>query len=114
MPLVLDDTLKCTKDEDMYISVKELLAAVLKCESELINPEKKDERFVLASEQEVEQITAARTPKNTCHNTSWGMRVYKDWAKFRNSKMDTLLHKYASVPESFSDVTYERISNWLS
>ena len=28
--------------------------------------------------------------------------------------MDTLLHKYASVPESFSDVTYERISYWLS
>ena len=68
MPPVLDDQLNCTKDEDMYISDKELLAAVLKCESEL-NPEKKMSAlcWLLSKKSKKSKLVALQRIRATIH-----------------------------------------------
>ena len=50
-----------------------------------------DERFVCATNAEINQIKANRVPENTKRNTQWGFNTYQSWAQFRNTQEPTLL-----------------------
>ena len=77
-----------------------------------------DKRFkTFSTDEKVSECRKEAVPKNTRKHTSWGINVYKEWARSRNKAMKDFRpenEKYPEAPEDISSLTIDEINYWLS
>ena len=65
------------------------------------------------SNHDLEKQRNERIPKKTRQNNMFSMNVWRAWANSRNSKQETLLEKFKTVPVVLDATTKEELSFWM-
>ena len=63
---------------------------------------------------EIEQRERDRIPKKTRQSTAWSVNVYRVWAEYRNTQIETLGDEYRSVPVDLGTTPVEEVNYWLT
>ena len=50
----------------------------------------------------------------TRKNTSWAVNVYRAWAEYRNTKIETAVDEYSSVTLTFKTTSVKEVDYWLT
>ncbi|XP_053390761.1 zinc finger MYM-type protein 2-like [Mercenaria mercenaria] len=70
-------------------------------------------RFALpVSSQQIKDRTTNSIPKKTRDANKWALKVWSDWAKFRNSQPASALESSFPIPEDIGDLDDSMINFW--
>lgn len=102
--------------EDLIRAENDEVEAILACECLLEDENNETERFeTLVTQNDIDQRAKERVPKKTQESTMWAFNIYKAWAKFRNSQLQTLSEEYPFAPvEELKTASKKEINFWLT
>ena len=64
--------------------------------------------------EQIKKRERDRIPNKTRQNTSWAVNVYRAWAEYRNTKIETAVDEYSSVPLTFETTSVKKVDYWLT
>ena len=64
--------------------------------------------------EQIKQRERDRIPNKTRQNTSWAVNVYRAWAEYRNTKIETDVDEYSSVTLTFKTTSVIEADYWLT
>jgi hypothetical protein len=64
--------------------------------------------------EQIKQRERDRTSNKTRQNTSWAVNVYRAWAEYRNTKIETAVDEYSSVTLTFKTTSVKEVDYWLT
>ena len=64
--------------------------------------------------EQIQQRERDRIPNKTRQNISWAVNVYRAWSEYRNTKIETAVDEYSSVPLNFETTSVKEVDYWLT
>ena len=100
------------EERKAVLATQELLAFESVDISEFFGDEfDKSERFQKPTTVNIiEQRERERIPKKTRQSTAWSVNVYRAWAEYRNTQIETLGDEYKSVPVDLGTTPVEEVN----